>query len=102
VFCAKDGKNKICGLLKVLSRMTGRADENHDQHHSSRLHGEIEFQGHPELSKDVRNTVAKKFREFQIVTSHISVYFLQTNQKYWNIMSVICTDGEHLSVLTAV
>jgi hypothetical protein len=61
----------------------------------------IEFQGRPELSRDVHNTVAK-FRAFQIVTSHIGVYFLQTNKKYWNIMSVICTDGKHLSVLIAV
>jgi hypothetical protein len=61
----------------------------------------IEFQGRPELSRDVGHTVAK-FRAFQIVRSHIGIYFLQTNQKYWNIMSVICTDGEHLSVRTAV
>jgi hypothetical protein len=61
----------------------------------------IEFQGRPELSRDVGHTVAK-FRVFQIVASHIDVYFLQTNQKYWNRMSVICTDGEYLSVLTAI
>jgi hypothetical protein len=28
-----------------------------------------------------------------IVTSHVGVYFLQTNQNYWNMMSVICTDS---------
>jgi hypothetical protein len=60
----------------------------------------IEFQGRPELSRDVGNIVAK-FRRFQIVTSLIAIYLLQTNQKYWN-MSVICTDGENLSVLIAV
>jgi hypothetical protein len=63
--------------------------------------GRTEFQERPELSRDVRNTIAK-FKAFQIVTSHIGIYFLQTNKKYWNIISVVCTDREHLSVLTAV
>lgn len=99
-FVWRTWKTRLVAYFKVLSRMTGRADENKDQHHSPSLHGENRISGTPELSRDVGHTVAK-FRAFHIVRSHIGVYFLPTKQKCWNFMAVICTDGEHLSVLTA-
>jgi len=44
-FVRRTWKTRFVAYFKVLSKMTGRTDENQDQHHSPSLHGENRISG---------------------------------------------------------
>jgi len=83
--------------------MTGRADENHDQHHSSSLHGEHRISGTFRIKQGCWPSCCEVQSFSSSYKPHRHIGLLLTDKpKILEYVSNMYRRGTHLSVLTAV